>query len=143
MSAPGRLPIHEFRTSGELRAWMEKHHDSSEGMWLRIYKKRTAVQSVTFEQVLDEGLCFGWSESKRLRHDRASYLQRFTPRKTAGTQSTRNLARAQLLVEKGMMTPAGLRALRCQIDPSSGKLAFGRPNQASEVTARKLADPPR
>jgi uncharacterized protein YdeI (YjbR/CyaY-like superfamily) len=105
------LPIHEFRNSDELRAWLEDHHDSSEGMWLRIYKKNTVVQSVTFEQVLDEGLCFGWSESKRLRYDRESYLQRFTPRKTVGTQSPRNLARAESLVEKGKMKPSGLRAL--------------------------------
>jgi uncharacterized protein YdeI (YjbR/CyaY-like superfamily) len=111
MTTPDGLPIHEFKTSDELRAWLEDHHDSSGGMWLRIYKKNAGVQSVTFEQVLDEGLCFGWSESKRLRYDKDSYLQRFTPRKTVGSQSSRNLVRAQLLVEKGRMRPSGLKAL--------------------------------
>jgi uncharacterized protein YdeI (YjbR/CyaY-like superfamily) len=105
------LPIFKFKTSDELHAWLKKHHDSSEGMWLRIYKKKSGIQSVTFEQVLDEGLCFGWSESKRRKYDRDSYLQRFTPRRSVGTQSARNLARAKLLTREGRMMPSGLKAL--------------------------------
>jgi uncharacterized protein YdeI (YjbR/CyaY-like superfamily) len=111
MNALDGLPIHEFRTAAELRAWLQDHHDSSGGVWLRIYKKNANVRSVTFEEILDEGLCFGWSESKRLKYDGESYLQRFTPRKTVGTCSPRNLARAWLLVQKGKMKPSGLRAL--------------------------------
>jgi uncharacterized protein YdeI (YjbR/CyaY-like superfamily) len=105
------LPILEFETSDELRAWLEDHHDSSKGMWLRIYKKHSGIRSVTFEQVLDEGLCFGWSESARRRYDEDSYLQKFTPRKSVGTQSARNLVRAKLLIEQGKMKPSGLIAL--------------------------------
>jgi len=110
------LPILEFETSDDLHAWLEDHHDSSKGMWLRIYKKNSGIRSVTFEQVLDEGLCFGWSESTRRKYDTVSYLQKFTPRKSVGTQSARNLARAQLLIEQGKMTPAGLIALGRKID---------------------------
>jgi len=105
------LPILEFETSDELHAWLEDHHDTSEGIWLRIFKKRSGNRSVTFEQVLDEGLCFGWSESMRRRYDDESYLQKFTPRKAVGTRSARNLARAKLLIEKGKMKPSGLIAL--------------------------------
>lgn len=111
MNTPDDLPILDFKTSDELRAWLEEHHDSSGGMWLRIYKKKSGIQSVTFEQVLDEGLCFGWSESKRRKYDSDSYLQRFTPRKSIGTTSARNLARAELLIRQGRMTPSGLKAL--------------------------------
>jgi len=111
MDSLDSLPILEFETSAELRAWLEGHHDSAKGMWLRIYKKNSGIRSVTFEQVLDEGLCFGWSESKRRKYDAVSYLQKFTPRKSIGTKSARNLARAQLLIEQGKMTPAGLAAL--------------------------------
>ena len=70
------LPVLEFETSTELRAWLEEHHDSSEGMWLCIYKKHSGIRSITFEQVLDEGLCFGWSESTSRRYDEVSYLQK-------------------------------------------------------------------
>jgi uncharacterized protein YdeI (YjbR/CyaY-like superfamily) len=105
------LPILEFRTSNELHVWLEEHHASSDGMWLRIYKKSSHVQSVAFEEVLDEGLCFGWSESKRRKYNHTSYLQRFTPRKAVGSHSPRNLARAQKFMEIGRMTLSGSKAL--------------------------------
>ena len=111
MQSFDNLPILEFETSDDLRAWLNEHHDSSKGIWLRIFKKHSGVHSVAFEQVLDEGLCFGWSESTRRRYDDDSYLQKFTPRKSIGTQSGRNLARAKLLTEQGKMKPSGLVAL--------------------------------
>lgn len=106
------LPILEFETAELLREWLENHHATSKGMWLRIYKKTSGVRSVKFEQVLDEGLCFGWSESNRRKYDDVSYIQKFTPRKTMGTQSPRNLARVKALIEQGRMKPSGLTALR-------------------------------
>ena len=105
------LPILEFETSELLHAWLENNHDTSKGIWLRIYRKHSGIQSVAFEQVLDEGLCFGWSESARLKYDDNSYIQKFTPRKTIGTQSGRNLDRVKILIEQGKMKPSGLAAL--------------------------------
>jgi uncharacterized protein YdeI (YjbR/CyaY-like superfamily) len=105
------LPVLTFRDAQELRSWLLANHATSAGIWLRIYKKASAVQSVTFEEVLDEGLCFGWSESKRRAGDPASYLQCFTPRKTVGTQSRRNLERARALIQAGRMTASGLVSL--------------------------------
>jgi uncharacterized protein YdeI (YjbR/CyaY-like superfamily) len=107
----GELPILEFETSEMLRAWLEDHHATSNGMWLRIYKKHSGVRSVGFEQVLDEGLCFGWSESARRKYDHNSYIQKFTPRKTIGTQSARKLDRIKALIKQGKMTSSGLTAL--------------------------------
>jgi uncharacterized protein YdeI (YjbR/CyaY-like superfamily) len=80
-------------------------------MWLRIFKKNAGVPGPSFNDVLDEGLCFGWSESSRRAYDEVSYLQCFTPRKTIGTQSRRNLERARALISEGRMTPSGLKAL--------------------------------
>lgn len=105
------LPILEFETAELLHLWLENHHATSKGMWLRIYKKGSKVRSVAFEQVLDEGLCFGWSESTRRKYDNDSYLQKFTPRRTMGTHSARNLDRAKALIAQGKMKPSGLAAL--------------------------------
>jgi uncharacterized protein YdeI (YjbR/CyaY-like superfamily) len=105
------LPIFEFETSELLHAWLENNHATSKGIWLRIYKKQSGVRSVAFEQVLDEGLCFGWSESARRKYDDHSYIQKFTPRKTIGTQSARNLERVKALIEQGKMKPSGFAAL--------------------------------
>jgi uncharacterized protein YdeI (YjbR/CyaY-like superfamily) len=108
---PEILPTVEFATRALLREWLERNHETSDGILLRVFKKGSGVTSVSFEDVLDEGLCFGWSESKRLPLDKVSYLQRFTPRKTVGTTSARNLEHARLLIEQGLMTDAGLRSL--------------------------------
>ena len=105
------LPTLEFTNADHLRLWLEKYHNDSSGIWIRIFKKNAAIPSVTFEEVLDEGLCFGWSESMRRKYDHNSYLQRFTPRRTMGTQSKRNLEKVRVLIDAGRMTPAGLKAI--------------------------------
>ena len=105
------LPILKFRSASALRAWLIKNHATSDGIWLRIYKKNSGVETVTFEEVLDEGLCFGWSESKRIKGDEVSFLQRFTPRKTKGTTSKRNSEHIKRLIKEKRMTPDGFKAL--------------------------------
>lgn len=110
-TTPDDLPMMTFVSAIELRTWLEHQHTTSSGIWLRIFKKQSSVPSVSFTEVLDAGLCFGWSESNRRAYDADSYLQRFTPRKTVGTQSQRNLERVRVLIAEGRMTPAGLRAL--------------------------------
>ena len=109
------LPIMTFQNAQELRDWLMENHNTCEGIWLRIYKKPSTLQSITFEEVLDEGLCFGWSESLRRIYDHSSYLQRFTPRKKVGTQSKRNLERVRMLIRDGRMTTSGLKSLGLDI----------------------------
>ena len=111
IAMPDELPIRAFKTRAELRIWLEAHHDSHKGLWVRIFKAGAGKPSVTFTEVLDEGLCFGWSESTRRADDDESYLQKFTPRRTRGTVSARNKAHAKQLIADGLMTPAGLHAL--------------------------------
>ena len=103
------LPVVGFADRAALRAWLEGNHATSAGVLVRIPKGGRA--GLTFEDVLDEGLCFGWSESTRLAGDATHYLQRFTPRRRPGTTSQRNITRAHALVADGRMTPAGLAAL--------------------------------
>jgi len=111
VSSKTELPIQDFETVTQLHAWLLKNHSSSQGLWVRIFKKGTGIPSVTFDELLDEGLCFGWSESSRRKYDDDSYLQRFAPRKSTGTQSKRNQARVRILIQEGRMTPAGLKVL--------------------------------
>ena len=73
------LPILSFEDVAALRVWLEINHATSTGIFVRIFKNSSSAISVSFEDVLDEGLCFGWSESARLLSDASSYLQRFRP----------------------------------------------------------------
>jgi uncharacterized protein YdeI (YjbR/CyaY-like superfamily) len=105
------VPVLSFKSADKLRAWLVKNHRTSDGIWVKLYKKDSGVPSVTFEQVLDEGLCFGWSESSRRKADSQSYLQRFTPRRTRGTTSQRNREHLARLIREGRMTNFGLEVL--------------------------------
>ena len=103
--------IKEFLNIELLHDWILINHSSSKGIWVRIYKIKSSVESIKFIDLLEEGLCFGWSESLRHSYDNESYLQKFTPRKTKGTLSKRNLDLVKKLTNEGRMTPDGIQAL--------------------------------
>jgi uncharacterized protein YdeI (YjbR/CyaY-like superfamily) len=69
----------QVRSRRQWRAWLEKHHTSSPGVWLVFYKAHTGVKSIRYEDTVREALCFGWIDSliKRLDDDR--YLLKITP----------------------------------------------------------------
>ncbi len=101
------LPQISFAKRPMLREWLEINHASSSGVLVRIYKKSSKIESITFEDLLEEGLCFGWSESQRFKGSEEYYLQKFTPRKTRGTVSDRNKRLIAKLEASGQMTEAG------------------------------------
>ncbi|MBM6400032.1 YdeI/OmpD-associated family protein [Phycicoccus sonneratiae] len=104
-------PVLEFPDRDALWAWLEDHHESDPGGWVRLARARSGLCSISFEELLEAGIAFGWSESTRRRYDDRSYLQRFTPRRGRGTTSERNRLIAQRLEAEGRMSPAGRRAL--------------------------------
>jgi uncharacterized protein YdeI (YjbR/CyaY-like superfamily) len=104
-------PVVAFADAAALRTWMEAQPADTPGVWVRVAKAGSGIPSVSFLELLDAGLCFGWSESTRRPGDATTYLQRFSPRRSRGTASPRNRARAEALIEAGLMTPAGLAAL--------------------------------
>jgi uncharacterized protein YdeI (YjbR/CyaY-like superfamily) len=105
------LEIITFKSVDELWSWLAEHHETHPGVWVRLQKSRSRQPSVTFHELLEAGIAFGWSESMRRAYDSSSYVQRFTPRRTRGTTSERNLAMANKLQTEGKLTAAGRRAL--------------------------------
>lgn len=105
------LPVVVFETREELRTWLHREHDRSSGVWVRLARSGTALRSLSFRDLLEEGLCFGWSESTRHRGDTQTYLQKFTPRRTRGTTSERNRRLFEALQAHGLMTSAGEAAM--------------------------------
>lgn len=100
-----------FLNRAELRSWLESHHQTHAGLRVRVYKKSSTTPSVAFEDLLEEGLCFGWSESKRLKGTDDYYYQVFTPRKSKGTTSERNKRLVAKLEAARLMTDAGRAVL--------------------------------
>ncbi|MEO6109395.1 MAG: hypothetical protein ABIP50_00050 [Candidatus Saccharimonadales bacterium] len=108
MTMNGELPIIHFDDRSTFRAWLSEYHNRSAGLWVQLNKKRPGLHGLTFQDVLEETLCFGWSESVRRSHDEHSYIQKCTPRRMPGTQSVRNRLLVERLIADGLMTPAGL-----------------------------------
>ncbi|MFT3886999.1 MAG: hypothetical protein QM713_02375 [Arachnia sp.] len=105
------LERRSFASVDELWGWLRANHESHSGLWVVLQKAGSPTPSVTFHELLEAGIAFGWSESTRKANDSDSYLQKFTPRRSRGTTSARNLAIAAHLESDGRMTPAGRRAL--------------------------------
>ena len=105
------LPVVAFATRAELRGWLSLEHARSSGIWVRLARSGTALRSISFHDLLEEGLCFGWSESTRHRGDSQTFLQKFTPRRTRGTKSERNSRMFEALQAQGLMTAAGEAAM--------------------------------
>jgi len=101
------LPIMLFDDAGEWEIWLEKNQDSSNGLWLQIAKKGSAVSSVNYEEALDVALCYGWIDGQKASFDDSVWLQKFSPRGRNSIWSKRNRERAELLSENGHMQPRG------------------------------------
>jgi uncharacterized protein YdeI (YjbR/CyaY-like superfamily) len=102
------LPVHLFATRPDLEAWLGDNHGSSSGIWLKIAKKGSGVESVNYAEALELALCFGWIDSQKRGFDDAFFLQRFTPRRPRGKWSQINRAKAEELIAAGAMRPSGL-----------------------------------
>ena len=110
-----------FATRRELRSWLDEHHDSATELWVGLYKKRSGRPSVTWSEVVDEALCFGWIDGIRRGIDDQSYMNRITPRKPNSNWSEVNIRRVQELTRRRRMRAAGLKAFRERRDaPASG-----------------------
>jgi uncharacterized protein YdeI (YjbR/CyaY-like superfamily) len=99
-----------FKSQTEFRTWLEKNHAKAPELWLGFYKRGSGKGGITYRQALDEALCFGWIDGVRKGIDDVSYTNRFTPRKPKSNWSLVNIERVRELRNRGLMTPAGLRA---------------------------------
>lgn len=105
------LPVRQFETQKQWRAWLDKHHTQTTGVWLKIAKKSAAIATVTYTEALDEALCYGWIDGQGNGLDAQYYLQRFTPRRPKSIWSKINVAKIAALTAAGKMKPAGLAAV--------------------------------
>ena len=110
------------------RAWLERHHAESPGVWLVLAKKgKTVPTALTYDEALLEALCYGWIDGQIGRRDGESYRQRFTPRRQRSIWSSRNVALAEQLLAEGRMRPAGKAAVERAREDGSWETAYAGP----------------
>ena len=112
----------KFFTSGRgFRSWLETNHNKKPELQVGFYKLSSGKPSITYEEAVDEALCFGWIDGVRHSLGNDSYTTRFTPRRTGSNWSAKNIKRVGELKKAGLMTPPGLAAFK-QLDPAKAQV---------------------
>lgn len=104
-----RIKTLHARTRQEWRDWLREHHDTESEIWLVFTKRHTGRTSISYNDAVEEALCFGWVDSIIRRLDEARYARKFTPRKANSRWSTANRRRYADLQARGLLIPSGLR----------------------------------
>jgi uncharacterized protein YdeI (YjbR/CyaY-like superfamily) len=102
------LPSFQPKSRKEWRAWLKKNHATSTGVWLVYAKKQTGIPTLTYDESVEEALCFGWIDSLRHPVDDTLWKMVFTPRKPKSRWSAPNKKRVEAMVAAGLMTAAGM-----------------------------------
>lgn len=118
--------------------WLDQHHADQPGVWLVLHKKGGRVTSLTYDQALDEALCFGWIDGQIGGRDEGTYRQRFTSRRSSSPWSARNVDHVTRLAEAGRMRPAGVAAVDAA--KADGRWQAAYHGQANAQTPTDLTD---
>jgi uncharacterized protein YdeI (YjbR/CyaY-like superfamily) len=93
------------------RNWLIENHDKEQNVWLIIYKKDSGTPSITYDQAVDEALCFGWVDSSIKKRDDDSFFQYFARRNPKSNWSRVNKLKIERLIQEGLMAEAGLKMI--------------------------------
>src|SRR5439155_3544608 len=130
------LPKLPFTSASAWRVWLDANHDTSSGVWLMIAKKGSGVTTVTYDEAVDEALCFGWIDGQKRPFDDQYFLQRFTRRSRRSPWSKTKTERVTRLVDDDRMHPAGRHEV--EVAKADGRWDAAYAGQASAVVPDDL-----
>ncbi len=135
-----------FRSAAEWEGWLTDNHAQPEGIWVKIAKKDSGIESVRYPEVLESAICFGWIDGQRQALDERRFLQRFTPRRKRSRWSQINRDTAERLIADGRMRPPGLAEVERARQDGRWEAAYSGPKASavpddllSELDARPKA----
>jgi uncharacterized protein YdeI (YjbR/CyaY-like superfamily) len=108
---PDELPSRLFKSKDDWAKWLDKNHQKSPGVWVRIAKKGAPEGSVSYKEALDVALCHGWIDGQKRPENEHFWLQKFSARSGRSIWSKINREKALTLIASGEMKPAGLEAI--------------------------------
>jgi uncharacterized protein YdeI (YjbR/CyaY-like superfamily) len=125
--------VRSFEDKDAFYAWLAGNHDRERELWIRIYKVKSGIASITWAEAVDVILCWGWIDGVRKSLDEISFLQRFTPRGKKSVWSQINIANVARLIDEGRMTDHGLKQVQAA-------KAYGRWDAAYRVKGAAVPD---
>ncbi len=97
-----------FANRRSWRAWLQKNHDEERELWLIYYKNHSGKPTISYDDSVEEALCFGWIDGIIQKIDEERFARRFTPRNPASKWSHANLVRMKRMQELGLVNPAAI-----------------------------------
>jgi uncharacterized protein YdeI (YjbR/CyaY-like superfamily) len=128
-----------FASPAHFRRWLDKHHATQTELLVGFHRKGSGMPSITWQESVDEALCFGWIDGVRKRVDETRYTIRFTPRRKRSNWSLINVNRVKELIAQKLIKPAGLEAFEAREEKKTGIYAYeNRPTELDEEYAKRL-----
>lgn len=101
-----------LNTKEEWRLWLENNHQIAQSIWVICNTKKSNLPVISWTELVDEALCFGWIDSTRRPIDAYSFMQLFSQRKPKSTWSKINKEKVQKLIDRNLMMPAGHEVIK-------------------------------
>jgi|SRR5688572_23217289 uncharacterized protein YdeI (YjbR/CyaY-like superfamily) len=137
MKRPDRSEVLVFTTTADFRSWLEKNHDTATEAWIGYFRKGVPKTSQTYDEAVDQALCFGWIDGITYRVDDEVTTNRFTPRRKGSYWSSVNIGKVERLKAAGMMADAGLRAFEAR--DASAAARYSYENRPADLPPEMLA----
>ena len=128
---PAEIPVILFATPKDWETWLKENQAESKGLWLRLAKKNSSIESVTYAEALDVALCYGWIDGQKKSYDEATFLQKFTPRGAKSIWSKINREKVEALIKARRMKPAGLNAVESAKQDGRWEAAYDSQSKAT------------
>jgi uncharacterized protein YdeI (YjbR/CyaY-like superfamily) len=134
-----------FPTREAFERWLDDHHDHQPGVWLKIAKKGSGIPSLTDDEAVDVGLCYGWISGQRKGLDHEFYLQKYVPRRPRSRWSMVNVRKVEELTAAGQMRPSGVAEVQAARADGRWDAAYASQKEAQvpDDLAAALAASPR
>ena len=128
-----------FVSAADFRRWLQQNHAKVDVLWIGFWKKASGRGGLTYDEAVDQSLCFGWIDGLKKAHDAASFKQRFTPRRPRSIWSAINIRKVESLKKRGLMAEPGLAAFALRGAKRSSVYSFeNRDMTLDPAFARRL-----
>nr|WP_075207714.1 YdeI/OmpD-associated family protein [Archangium violaceum] len=137
-------PIIPFAKPRDWADWLARNHASSRGLWVKLAKKDSGIESITYAQALEVALAWGWIDGLKRSFDDTAWIQKFTPRGPRSIWSKINRDKALALIEAGEMKPPGLEQVERAKQDGRWEAAYDSQSRATvpeDLTAALAANP--
>jgi uncharacterized protein YdeI (YjbR/CyaY-like superfamily) len=124
-------PIWSCDSKKAWTSWLAKHHKTSSGVWVKLAKKQSGIESMSQPDAVEVALCYGWIDGQARSVDTNYWVQRFTPRSPRSLWSKINCARAEALIASGKMRAAGLKEVDRAKKDGRWAAAYDSPRSAT------------